>query len=350
MRFFSKPSKYFLIASTAFALQGTVLAQQTPQKATAIRVLAEPVATRSDGFTFESFGTGWADKSANLYPVVEEKVTEVYFKAQDRVKKGALLVQLDDREEQLALRLAQVELGNAQSLLTRYEKAVLQGAVPETQVDDARAKVESAQVALEQAKLDLADRQIRAPFDGVVGIAGVDKGQRVGPDNMVTGLDSTESIYIDIDIPEKLLPYLNTGKPVVMQATSAAMPGQVFQARLSETQNRLNATSRTLRLRTRIDNRDGRIKPGISFQVRWEIPGTEYPSIPEIALQWSRDGAYLWAVRESKASKVFVSVIARQDGHVLVKGEIKPDELVIVEGVQRVRDKAPVTLIQAEAK
>lgn len=311
------------------------------------KVLAKSPQWLSDAQAFEAVGTGWADQSANLYPVVQEKVTRVFFKAQQKVERNQLLVQLENREEILALKLAQSQLKNAQSLLKRYLQAVEQGAVPQTQVDQAKADLEAAEVAVERAKLDLEDRQIRAPFAGIVGIPQVDKGQRVGPSNMVTGLDSREVIYVDIEIPEQLTPKLtsNSKNPIEMTAFTPALPGLQFTAKVQGLENRLNASTRTLRVRTQIDNKDDQLRPGMSFTIVWNIKGEPRPAVDEIALQWSRDGSYVWAVREGKATQVPVRVVSRQQGKVLLEGELSKDDQIIIEGIQRVRNGTSVELI-----
>lgn len=339
-----------ILVGSLIGLATPALAQQ-PKAPQAVKVLAQTPQMMSDGQNFEAIGTAWADKSVNLFPVVEEHVKQVYFKAQQKVKKNTLLVQLEDKEEQLALRLAQSNLKNAQLLLTRYLKAVEQGAVPQTQVDQAQVDLETAQVAVERARLALEDRQVRAPFTGYVGIPGVEAGQRVGPEDRITGIDSRESVYIDIEIPEALIPFLsnNEANPVKLKARTPALANQEFVAEIGPIENRVNSASRTLRARAYIDNKDDLIRPGMSFTLVWAIAGTQRPAIDEIALQWSRDGAYVWVVDDMKARKVPVKVISRQRGLVLLEGDLTEKDQIIVEGVQRVREGAPVDLLVRNA-
>lgn len=334
--------KHFLFISAICTATFT----QTSQ-ANTIKVLAQPPEIISDGQTYEAVGTGIAEQSINLYPVVEEKVTQIHFKAQQKVKRNALLVQLENREEILALELARTQMKNASSLLQRYLQAVEQGAVPQTQVDQAKADFEAAKVAVERAKLDLEDRQIRAPFSGIVGIPQINLGQRIKPDDLVTGLDNREIIYIDINLPEALLPKLSQSgnKPITMRATTPSLPEHQFVATVESLESRLNPNTRTLRLRTKVDNKKDLIKPGMSFTLVWDIEGTERPAVSEIALQWSREGSYVWIVREGKANRIPVQVVGRQHGKVLLKGNITPEDLIIIEGIQRVREGSPVELI-----
>jgi len=91
-------------------------ASTSQSSGTTVKVLVQPVILTSNDLVFEAVGTGRARLSVQIYPAVAEEVREVLFEAQDRVSKGEVLVLLDDREEQLAVRLAKIELKNARSL------------------------------------------------------------------------------------------------------------------------------------------------------------------------------------------------------------------------------------------
>lgn len=104
----------------------------------------------------------------------------------------------------MAVRLTEVKLKDAQSLLQRYELAVKDGAVPESDVDSAKAAVDVAKVALDQAKLAVEERKIRATFSGVPGISRVDPGERVTPNTLIAGIDDRTILHVDFDVPEAL--------------------------------------------------------------------------------------------------------------------------------------------------
>ena len=314
-----------------------------------MKVIVQPVEITPNDRTFEAVGTGRARLSVSLYPSVADEVTEVLFEAQQEVQKGDVLVRLDDREEELALKLAEVELKDAQSLLERYEKAVKEGAVPESEVDAARASFEGAEVAVEKAKLDLEDRKIIAPFDGIVGIPNVDPGDRVGTDTLITGLDDRKILHIDFEIPEALAGALKDTQQEKQRitATTPAYPDREFHGYISAQESRVDPQRRTLMARANIENEDDSLRPGMSFKTVWEIPGKHYPTVPEIAVQWGREGSYLWIIRDEKAAKVPVRVIARKAGLVLLEGAMEEGEAVVVEGLQRLRPDQPVEVLGA---
>ena len=343
-----------LVLGAAYSVSQTLLGDQsqtTPKqgsKGAAPKVLVETVKLESTGSSFGAIATGWADKSAEVFAVVDEKVTQVLFKPQQKVRKGDLLVQQDDREEQLALRLAEVQLRNTKSLLDRYKQAVGKGAVPQTQVDSAQADYEAAQVAVEQAKLAISNHQIRAPFAGVVGITDIDPGQRIGPGVLITGVDSREVIYVDFEVPEALVVQLSASDMTQIEvvATTPSVPGQQFKARVVALDSRLNVEKRSLRVRANISNPDDVLRPGMSFAIQMAVKGQMLASVPEIALQWDREGSYVWMVRDGKADRENVRVADRRQGRVFLEGNIREGEIVVVEGGLRLSEGITVEQVE----
>ncbi|VWX35758.1 conserved hypothetical protein [Limnobacter sp. 130] len=349
---------YFLVLvlalGAAYSVSQTLLgdrsqnASKQGSKGAAPKVLVEAVKLESTGSSFGAIATGWADKSAEVFAIVDEKVTKVMFKPQQKVKQGDLLVQQDDREEQLALRLAEVQLKNTKSLLDRYKQAVGKGAVPQTQVDSAQADYEAAQVAVDQAKLAISNHQIRAPFAGVVGITDIDPGQRIGPGVLITGVDSREIIYIDFEVPEALVGQLSAlaMEQIEVVATTPSVPGQKFKARVVALDSRLNAEKRSLRVRANISNPDDLLRPGMSFAVQMAVKGQMLASVPEIALQWDREGSYVWMIRDGKADRENVRVADRRQGRVFLEGNITEGEIVVVEGGLRLAEGVGVEQVE----
>ena len=300
-----------------------------------VRVITQPIRITSNDIVFDAMGSGRAIQSVRLYPAVSEEVMAINFKAGDKVKKDSILVQFDDREEQLAVQLAQVKLKDAQSLLERYQLAVKDGAVPESDVDSARAAVDIAQVMLGQAKLAVEERKLRAPFDGVVGIPKIDPGERVTTNTLITGIDNRSILHVDFEVPEALA--LGLKQENTITATTPAFPNKTFTGMIAALESRVDPQKRTIMARARIVNEDDFLRPGMSFMTRLEIKGQEYPTVPEISLQWGRDGSFVWLIRDELADRIPVRVIARTAGDVLVECEANETDQVVIEGLQRLQ-------------
>lgn len=324
----------------------TAIAKPT---ADALPVIVSAARASNTDQRIDSVGTAKARQSVTLYSPVSEVVTGVSFNASRAVAKEALLIQLDDREERLALELARVRLNDAQSLLKRYEQAVKEGGVPESEVDAARATYASAKIAVSQAQLALSERAIRAPFAGFTGLPQVMVGDRVTPTTVITTLDARQQLDIEIDIPEALAAALAEAirqKQRVLVSTPA-YPDQRFTGVLLAQASRVDSNRRSLVARIGIDNSKDLLRPGMSFTVQWQVPGQSALSVPEIALQWSREGAHIWQVTGDIVNQVPVTLLTRRAGEVIIDAPIKPGDLVVVEGLQRLKPGASVAIIGA---
>lgn len=326
-----------MLGACAESTDGQAAAGRPPVRS--IPVIAEPLAFDYARTEIESVGTSRAILSADLYPAASGEVVAVNLEPGKLVKKGDILVELDSREEKLAVRLASLKLEDAERLYDRYERSSDSGAVLPTTLDSARTAVELARVELESARIALQDRTIRAVFDGHVGSTDVDPGDRIGPDSLVTTLDDRSALLVSFDIPEQFIGTLSVGDSIELETWSAvpAVTGEIV-----DIGSRISQTNRSFVARARVANDDDTLRPGMSFRVSAGVTGPRYATVAETALQWGADGAYLWAVVDSVAVRTPVQVIQRRDGRVLVDGEFAAELLVVVEGTQSVREGAAV--------
>jgi membrane fusion protein (multidrug efflux system) len=199
-------------------------------------VVAETQAA-TDNVTVDVLGSGIAAASVTLYPAVAEEVERVLFRAGQQVKKDQLLIQLDDRDEQLAVKLAKARMDGTRQLLNRYKRAQGPGAVAANALDEAQVAHRQAEIELEMAQEQLRQRSIRAPFAGVVGIAQVDPGDRVRPDTALTTLDDRTSLSVAFQVPEPFLARLEQGQ--TLNLNTVAFPDRHFEGKITHIDSRI---------------------------------------------------------------------------------------------------------------
>ncbi len=308
--------------------------------ASATLVLVESLAVAEDRVVLRAVGTGEALRSASLRPKVAGEVVEVLFRAEQRTKKGDPLLRLNDEHERLAVRLAEIAENEARRQVKRYERLAPSGTVSVVSLQTAQAELASAGLRLAQAKTALKDRTLYAPFDGIIGLSEVDPGDRVTEETLVATLDDRSFIQVRFTVPEEYAGRLAVGDPISVRAWTG--PDEDLRGTISATDSRIDPVSRSLRVKAQIPNPEETIRSGTSFDVRLEFTGRAYPSVREVAVLWSRDGAYLWRVADGRAEKVFVTMIRRDRGRVLVDGPLAAGDLIVVEGVQGLRNGQPV--------
>ena len=257
--------------------------------------------------------------------------------------KDQVLVILDSDRERLARDLAAVQVKDAKQLLGRYEQARPLGAVADSEVDTARTALAEAKIQLDQAEVNLADRTILAPFDGIVGISEIEAGDRVDSSTVIVTLDNIESILVDFEVAETRFDNVRPGQKVRVETWS--LPGELFEGTVESIGSRIDPVSRTFSVRARVPNPKGRLLAGMSFAVYVDIEGKRYPSVPEISVLWGDEGTYIWRIKDDAVSRVPVRVVKRTSGRILVDGDIDKGDLIVVEGVLRLRPGRKVATV-----
>ena len=295
-------------------------------------VLTEKVRFVEDVVEVRAIGTAKAVRSATIHPSSAGDVVDVLFRAGQRVASGDVLIKLEDEHERLAVRLAEVTVKEAARQVKRLERLASTGAASVADLLTARSSLESSQVNLARAKAELGDRTVHAPFAGVIGLTAVEKGDRVDEDTPVATLDDRSAIAVQFDVPEVYAGRLQLGDKVSVNPSSVR--SMVLTGTISALDSRIDQTTRSMTVEAEISNAEDRLRPGMSFEVRKRFVGERYPIIEEVALLWSREGAYVWKVNEGRAEKVFVKVVRRDEGRILVDGPLRVDDRIVVEGVQ----------------
>lgn len=311
--------------------------------APAAPAIVEPVVLEKERAAIEAVGTARARKSVMLHAAAAGEVEQVLFQPGDKVVAGAVLVELDSRQERLAVERAEVDLRNSRQLLARYERIRNTGAVSESQIDEVRAVLDTATVALKQARATLADRTVRAPFDGHVGITDIDPGDRIDTSTEIAPFDDRGVVFVDFKVPEAFIGQIGPGTPIVAQPWTAGGAPETGEVRIVD--SRVDPVERNVTVRAAIDNADDSIRPGMSFRIGIDLPGRAYPLVAEAAILWGGEGSYLWAVRDGKAVRVPAVIVERREGRVLVDAALRAGDAVVIEGVQRLRDGMPVEII-----
>jgi RND family efflux transporter MFP subunit len=327
------------IAALAACSDDTVSSPEQVDRS--VRVIVQPLQYSSERTRVEAVGTSRAVQSIAVHPATSGEVVSVNFEPGQPVEKGRVLVALDQRDEKLAVELAEVRLQDAERLYDRYQRTGDSGAVLPTTLDAARTAVQAARIELDRARIALDYRTIEAPFSGYVGITDVDPGDRVNPETMITTLDDRSALLVSFEVPESLIGNLEVGDEVAVATWHSREPA-AFGV-VVDIGSRIDPASRTFVARAWVENEADILRPGMSFRIAMDLEGTPYPVVPETGVQWGADGAYIWSVVERRAHRVPVTIIQRQQGQVLVDGELEEGELIIVEGVQRMREGLDVS-------
>ncbi len=304
----------------------------------AVTVVTSPTGEAVANDRLVAIGNGAAIRSVSVTPDEAGKLSEIKVRAGDKVMEGDIIGRLDNREQIIAVEKAKLDLKAAQEKLERYEN--LKGNLSRVELADAQSATETARLAVDAAKLSLEQRDIKAPISGLAGIVDVELGDNLTSTTTVVTIDDRSAILVEFWAPERFTDTISAAMPV--SATAIARPGKEYVGTVEAVDSRVDEASRTFRVRARIPNDNDELRAGMSFKVTLELEGQTYPAIDPLSVQWDSKGSYVWKVVDGKATRAAIRIIQRNPENVLVEGEVKKGDLLVVEGIQRLREGSDV--------
>jgi len=306
-----------------------------PPSVTLAAVRAERVSQK-----LEALGNARANESVDISSKTSNIVIAVTFRDGERVKRGQVLVQLDDAQARADVAAAQAAVTESESQYARSRELLNTQALSKSSFDQLVATLTANRARLQAAQSRLEDTVIRAPFSGRVGLRRVSVGTLISPGDVITTLDDTSVIKLDFSVPENFLATIREGLSI--RASAPAFPGRNFSGKVSSIDSRVDMNTRSVTVRALLANEDGALKPGMFLNVVLANDEREALVIPEEALTPEAEKQYVFVVADGKVSRREVRIGGRQPGSVEVIAGLVAGERVVVEGTQKVRDGASV--------
>ncbi len=304
------------------------------------RVTVARVTEADAGGEISAIGDGKALRSVSVRPLAPGRLASLEVTSGQSVKAGDLLALLDSDSEAIALDRAKLAASDAESTLDRIERLRGSGAATDVDLSAAQFALDKARLDIRESQLALDRRSVTAPISGTVGLLPVDAGNQVDTETVIATIDDRSSILVDFRVPERFAGRLSVGDPV--GATALARPDLDPRGKIIALDSRVDPTSRTLLAQAAFENGDDHLRAGMSFAIDLSFRGDRYPAVDPLAIQWSGSGAFVWAARDNRAVMVPVRVIQRDSEQVLVSGDLRPGDMVITEGLQRLKPGAAV--------
>lgn len=292
------------------------------------------------GVEIEAVGTARANESVEVTSKASNTITAIRFEEGDRVRKGAVLVELDGAEARASLAEAEAALAESQNNFKRSRDLYTQQALSVSQLDLIEATLKGNQARVDVAKARLADTIIRASFDGKTGFRRVSVGSLVSPGTVITTLDDTSVIKLDFTVAETYLYALEKNLPVT--AATAGLPGREFNGKVSQIDSRVDPVSRSIAVRAELPNPKGELRPGMFMTVKLQGEVSPALLVPESAIVPEQGRVFVFVVENGAATRREVRLGKRRPGVVEILQGLKEHERVVIEGTQNMRDGGPV--------
>jgi len=278
------------------------------------------------------------------------EIIRINFESGDRIKKGQLMIVLNDKVERANVRSQKASLTLARLLFEQDKKLIKQKSIPQIRYDRTKADMERANAQLAEAEARLANKHIRAPFSGIAGICQIDVGDYVSPGTVIVTLQDHSELEIDFTLPSQEATLLKPRLDIDLRV--AAYPDKVFHARLFALDSKVDPNTRNLQVRARIDSGED-LLPGMFAQLRVAL-GVEddIVTVPETAVTYSLHGNTVFVIKQGKdgdliTKAVIVSVGEARDGRISILSGLAPNERVVTAGQNKLYRGAKVVVDEA---
>ncbi|KWU17858.1 hypothetical protein AS149_14160 [Burkholderia cenocepacia] len=270
----------------------------------------------------------------------------------DSVVKGQLLVQLDAADTSTAVLAAQSTVDHNKALMADKQRILVRNQIlakddliaqqvltaSQADSDAAQADYRSALASLQQARINLARTDVRAPFDGIVSARKAQPGMYATPGTVLVSVNSRQPASLQFKAPERLLPVLKKGAPLIVD-----VDGTSVETKVRAVSPVIDPSSRNFAFEADIPSGAALLAPGHSLVARVELGQTESPSVPEKAVQSVGSEDFVYVVQGGKAHRVSVSTGVREDGFAQLLTPLEPHVQVIADGANFVSEGQSVS-------
>lgn len=338
--------RYFRRFSILLASLFLTACDDAPDSSTAdswggpVKVVTAAIELKAMVDEVEALGTASANESIEIQPRISSRLERVAFSEGQLVKKGDLLVELENSEIVAGLELAKAELAESQSIYNRSKSLASTQAISASNLDQLLAQVRINEAQVEGARARLDNTVIRAPFSGRVGLRRVSPGSFVNTQTVITTLDDTDKIKLDFSVPETFLTVVKTGMEI--HAQSIVYPGRTFDGSVASIDTRIDPVTRAVKVRAIIPNQDGALKPGMFLTVELQRDRGEVLVAPEQSLVPEGSSQYVFVASDGVVKKRKVTIGRRIPGFVVVSDGLNVGERVVTEGSNKVREGSAI--------
>lgn len=216
----------------------------------------------------EAPGTILPAENTNLSPEISGRVVTINFKEGAFVKAGTILVKLFDGDLQAQLKKLAVQLQVAETTEKRQKELLAINGTSQQDYDLATLNVSNIKADMELLRVNIARTEIRAPFDGRLGLRNISLGAYITPQTIISNIAQVNNIKVEFAVPEQYAAEMQAGKTVSFRSTYG---GKTFTAQVIAAQNSIELSSRNLMVRARVLNPDKTIAPGSFVQVSIQV-------------------------------------------------------------------------------
>lgn len=321
---------------------GSVVAENNTE--TAIHMEMDVMVIQPQKFEHKIFATGnlLANYQVNLSAEVPGKIVGLYIDEGSEVKKGDLLVKINDNDLQAQLKGAKFELALMQQAENRKRQLLDKGGTTQEEYDVIRGQVNNKKAEIEYINAQIQRTEIRAPFDGILGLKYTDQGAYVTPNIQIASLQDISKIKVEFSIPEQYSSVIKNGNEIRfnVQGTDSVFTGTVYAI-----EPQIDTRSRTFKVRAISDNSQGLLQPGSFADITLILESFEDAiMVPTIALVPEGTNFHIYTYQNGKAIEKEVKIGERDNKMINIMEGLNASDTILINGLLNVQDSASVAI------
>lgn len=280
-------------------------------------------------------GTLRANESVELTSEAAGKITSIRFDEGSRVKKGQLLVTINDAELQAEKKRLEYRLDLAQDRERRQKQLLEEGGVSQETYDQTVNEVNVLQSELELVEARIEKTKVRAPFSGTIGLRHVSEGSYISPQTTIATLQSVNPIKIDFSVPEKYASRIQAGASITFAVRGS---DERYEGHVYAIEPQIDTSTRMLKLRARAPNAEGALQPGAFADITVVFDTIEDAlTVPTFAVVPELNGQQVFLLKNGQAQPRSVTTGIRMDSTVQITEGLAAGDTVITSGIQQLR-------------
>ncbi len=282
------------------------------------------------------------DEEVNLSFETSGKITDIFFTEGSYVKKGELLAKVNDSHLQAQLDRLEAQIPLAEDRVYRQNALLQRDAVSKEAYEQVKTELATLNADIEKVKAEIRMTELRAPFDGTIGLRQVSVGAYTSPSTVVAKLTSLTPIKIEFSVPERYATDIQKGTNLEFKVDGKLEP---FTAKVYATESSLDSETHTLKVRAMHPNKGGELMPGRYADIRLKQKEIhDAIAIPAEAIVPEMGVNKVFVYRNGKADPVSVTIGIRTEAEVQITAGLQIGDTILTSGTLQLRKGSPVKI------
>lgn len=287
-------------------------------------------------------GTVIANEEVEIKSEIAGKITGIFFKEGQAVRKGQLLIKLNDDDLQAQIKRTEIEIKLAEEKEKRQKQLLASSAISKEDYDMALTNLYLLRANVDIIKTNIDKTKILSPFSGIAGLKYVSPGAFVNSSTTITTIQSTQPLKLEFSIPEKYNQQIKNGSEVQFIISGFK---EKFKATVYAKEPKIDPTTRTAKIRATFSNPSGKVAPGSFADITIPIGDqSKAIMIPTMAYIPDINGAKVFVSKGGQAISVSVKAGLRTEGAIQIIDGINEGDTVLTTGILQLKPKSPVNV------